>query len=126
MRTTTSATVTDCRSPTVEGTGEVPTPGSGAPLKPGEFFLGYPDEAGPPARLPQPEILSRNGSFLAYRRLQEHVGAFREFLRQTWRDARGTGTDRGEADGALAQRRPAGSRSGERRSSPRCGPAAEQ
>jgi Dyp-type peroxidase family len=68
--------------PTVEGTGEVPTPGSGAPLKPGEFFLGYPDEAGPPPRLPRPEILSRNGSFLAYRRLQEHVGAFREFLRQ--------------------------------------------
>jgi Dyp-type peroxidase family len=68
--------------PTVEGTGEVPTPGSGAPLKPGEFYLGYPDEAGPPPRLPRPEILSRNGSFLAYRRLQEHVGAFREFLRQ--------------------------------------------
>ena len=68
--------------PTVEGTGEIPTPGSGAPLKPGEFFLGYPDEAGPPPRLPRPEILSRNGSFLAYRRLQEHVGAFREFLRQ--------------------------------------------
>jgi Dyp-type peroxidase family len=67
--------------PVVEGTGEVPTPGSGAPLKPGEFFLGYPDEEGY-SGLPQPEILCRNGSFLAYRRLQEHVGAFREFLRQ--------------------------------------------
>jgi deferrochelatase/peroxidase EfeB len=32
--------------------------------------------------LPQPEILSRNGSYLAYRRLQEHVGVFRDFLRQ--------------------------------------------
>lgn len=60
----------------------MPTPGSGPPLKPGEFFLGYPDEGGIPGRLPQPEILSRNGSFLAYRRLQEHVGAFRQFLRQ--------------------------------------------
>jgi Dyp-type peroxidase family len=68
--------------PTIEGTGDVPTPGSGAPLKPGEFFLGYPDEAGEPGALPQPEILSRNGSFLAYRRLEEHVGLFREFLRQ--------------------------------------------
>jgi Dyp-type peroxidase family len=68
--------------PVIEGTGEVPTPGSGAPLKPGEFFLGYPDEDGPPTRLPQPEVLSRNGSFLAYRRLQEHVGAFRDFLRE--------------------------------------------
>ena len=68
--------------PTIEGTGDVPTPGSGAPLKPGEFFLGYPDEEGLPGPLPQPEILSRNGSFLAYRRLQEHVGRFRAFLRQ--------------------------------------------
>jgi Dyp-type peroxidase family len=68
--------------PVIEGSGEVPTPGSGAPLKAGEFILGYPDEAGPPANLPQPEILSRNGSYMAYRRLQEHVGRFREFLRQ--------------------------------------------
>jgi len=67
--------------PEIEGTGMTPTPGSGAPLKPGEFFLGYPDEAGEAAGLPQPEILSKNGSFLAYRRLQEHVGAFRDFLR---------------------------------------------
>ena len=68
--------------PVVEGTGEVPTPGSGPPLKPGEFFLGYPDENTPTQPLPQPEILSRNGSYLAYRQLQEHVGAFRDFLRQ--------------------------------------------
>ena len=68
--------------PVMEGTGEVPTPGSGGPLKPGEFILGYPDENGPPANLPQPEILSRNGSYMAYRRLQEHVGKFRDFLRE--------------------------------------------
>src|ERR1700751_3897732 len=68
--------------PVMEGSGEEPTPGSGAPLKPGEFILGYPDEDGPPANLPQPEILSRNGSYMAYRRLQEHVGAFRDFLLQ--------------------------------------------
>ena len=54
----------------------MPTPGSGAPLKAGEFFLGYADEDGVIVPLPQPEILSRNGSFLAYRRLEEHVGAF--------------------------------------------------
>ena len=67
--------------PVVEGTDDVPTPGSGAPLKAGEFFLGYPDEDGVTPPLPQPEILSRNGSYLAYRMLQEHVGAFRDFLR---------------------------------------------
>jgi len=68
--------------PVIEGTGEEPTPGSGAPLKAGEFILGYPDEDGLPANLPKPEVLSRNGSYMAYRRLQQHVGAFRAFLRQ--------------------------------------------
>jgi Dyp-type peroxidase family len=68
--------------PVIEGTGEAPTPGTGAALRAGEFILGYPDEHGPPSNLPQPEILSRNGSYMAYRRLQEHVGRFRDFLRQ--------------------------------------------
>jgi len=68
--------------PVIEDSGEEPTPGSGGPLKAGEFILGYPDEAGPGPALPKPEILSRNGSFMAYRRLQEHVGAFRDFLRR--------------------------------------------
>jgi Dyp-type peroxidase family len=68
--------------PVIEGSGEVPTPGSGGLLKAGEFILGYPDESGPGPALPQPEVLSRNGSYMAYRRLEEHVGRFREFLRQ--------------------------------------------
>ena len=67
--------------PVIEGSGDEPTPGSGAPLKPGEFILGYPDESGLQQPLPQPEALSRNGSFMAYRRLEEHVGKFRDFLR---------------------------------------------
>ncbi|MBU9762409.1 peroxidase [Mycobacterium sp. TNTM28] len=67
--------------PAVKGAGEEPTPGSGPALEPGEFILGYPDENGPPTGLPQPEVLSHNGSYLAYRRLREHVGAFRDFLR---------------------------------------------
>lgn len=66
----------------IAGSGEEPTPGSGAPLNAGEFILGYPDEDGHVATQPQPEILARNGSYMAYRRLQEHVGAFRDFLRQ--------------------------------------------
>ena len=68
--------------PVIEGSGDEPTPGSGAPLKAGEFILGYPDESGPGPALPQPEVLSRNGSFMAYRRLEEHVGKFRDFLRE--------------------------------------------
>jgi deferrochelatase/peroxidase EfeB len=68
--------------PVIEGTGAEPTPGSGPPIKPGEFLLGYPDEKGPSAGMPQPETLSRNGSYVAYLRMEEHVGAFRDFLRQ--------------------------------------------
>lgn len=66
--------------PVMEGTEDIPYAGCGGPLKPGEFILGYPDESGQPYPMPQPEILSRNGSYLAYRRLEEHVGRFRDFL----------------------------------------------
>jgi Dyp-type peroxidase family len=66
----------------IEGSGIEPTPGSGAPVKAGEFILGQVDESGELVPLPKPEVLSRNGTFMAYRRLQQHVGAFREFLRQ--------------------------------------------
>ena len=68
--------------PVIEGAGVEPTPGSGPPLKAGEFFLGYKDESGFDPPLPKPEALTRNGSFVAYFRMQEHVGVFREFLRQ--------------------------------------------
>ena len=73
----------DRLSPTIiEGSGDEPTPGSGGPLKAGEFILGYPDEDGNVAGQPEPEVLRRNGSYAAYRRLEEHVGAFRDFLRE--------------------------------------------
>lgn len=68
--------------PVMKGSGEMPTPGSGDPLEPGEFILGYPDENGPVANLPQPEVLSRNGSYMAYRRLYEDVALFRSYLRE--------------------------------------------
>ena len=67
--------------PSIEGTNDPPTPGSIRAIKAGEFFLGYADESGETPALPQPEALTRNGSYLAYLRLQEHVGVFREFLR---------------------------------------------
>src|SRR5437764_1974831 len=49
----------------IEGLSEHAAAGIGPPSKPGEFFLGYPDEEGTVGPLPQPEILSRNGSYLA-------------------------------------------------------------
>jgi len=66
--------------PVMKGSGEDPTPGSGDPLEPGEFILGYPDEDGPVTNLPSPEVLVRNGSYMAYRRLEEHVGLFRDYI----------------------------------------------
>src|ERR1700744_3311727 len=58
-------------TPEIEGTGITPTPGSGPPIKAGEFILGYPDEDGPAPKLPQPENLSRNGRHIASRRVKE-------------------------------------------------------
>ena len=81
-RTSISAIATGCQSRPSRGTASTPTPGTGEPLKPGEFILGYPDEYGVIADNPRPEILASNGSYMAYRRLEEHVGKFRDFLRQ--------------------------------------------
>jgi Dyp-type peroxidase family len=67
--------------PDIEGSGAKAPANPDMAIKAGEFVLGYPDEANPSPKIPQPEILARNGSFTAYRRLEEHVGAFREFLR---------------------------------------------
>jgi Dyp-type peroxidase family len=99
--------------PAIEGAGAEPTLGSGPPVKPGEFFLGYPDEEGSPAGMPQPTILSQNGSYVAYLRIEEHVGAFRDFLRahgespeqQEWLAAKMMGRWRSGAPLVLAPQR---------------------
>jgi Dyp-type peroxidase family len=66
----------------IAGTGQPVQPGSGPPVRPGEFFLGHVDESGVVPLAPSPPELSRNGSYLAYLKLQEHVGVFRDFLRE--------------------------------------------
>ncbi|HTN82780.1 MAG TPA: peroxidase [Sorangium sp.] len=66
----------------IEGAGGDPQPGSGPPVMPGEFFLGYVDESGAVPPLPEPAIVTKNGSYLAYFRLEEHVALFRDFLRR--------------------------------------------
>ena len=82
-----------------------------APLKAGEFVLGWPGETGFPPPAPQPDVLAQNGSFLVYRKLEQHVAAFRAFLARAGRrvvasDAGALGIElaRGEAGGTLAQR----------------------
>ena len=66
---------------TIDGTNESPTAGSLPAVKPGEFFIGYEDESGETVPPPQPEALTHNGSYMAYLRIQEHVGVFRDFLK---------------------------------------------
>jgi len=68
--------------PAVEGTGVPGTNPKERPFKAGEFVLGYPDEMGGTPPVPQPEILGRNGSYVAFRKLHQRVAAFRRYLRE--------------------------------------------
>jgi Dyp-type peroxidase family len=69
-------------NPNVEGSGAVVHPGSGRPVKAGEFIMGYPDELGATAISPEPEVLRRNGTFVAFRKFHMRVAAFRRYLRE--------------------------------------------
>ncbi|GAB4413149.1 MAG: Dyp-type peroxidase [Anaerolineae bacterium] len=68
--------------PAIEGSG---APGSNpheAPLKAGEFILGYQDETGDLSPVPQPDVLGRNGTYMVFRKLHTRVAAFRQYLKQ--------------------------------------------
>lgn len=66
--------------PTVEGSGIPGTNPHEAPLKAGEFVLGYVDEMGGLSPAPQPPVLGRNGSYMAFRKLHQRVADFRSYL----------------------------------------------
>ncbi|MCE0447681.1 hypothetical protein LT493_37620 [Streptomyces tricolor] len=57
-----------------------------APLKCGEFVLGYPDELGG-VQTPQPSVLGRNGSYAVFRKLHQKVAEFRRYLRDNSTEA---------------------------------------
>ncbi len=66
--------------PAIEGSG---IPGSNpkeAPLKAGEFVLGYPDELGGIQKT-EPEVLGRNGTYVVFRKLHQRVAEFRRYLK---------------------------------------------
>jgi Dyp-type peroxidase family len=64
-----------------------PQPGDGTPdghghwnpVALGEFILGLPDEEEALPEAPLPPELAKNGTYLVYRKLQQHVGKFREY-----------------------------------------------
>lgn len=58
-----------------------PTPeGSLAPLALGAFLCGYPNELGFDPPFPAADQVRRNGTFMAYRKLEEHVARFRDYI----------------------------------------------
>ncbi|WP_329293572.1 Dyp-type peroxidase [Streptomyces sp. NBC_01455] len=73
--------------PAIEGTG---IPGTNPYEKPliraGEFIIGYKDETHGIAPVPQPEVLGRNGTYVAFRKLHTRVADFRQYLRDRAKD----------------------------------------
>ncbi len=67
--------------PAIEGSGIPGTNPRETPLKAGEFVLGYADEISEAPEIPQPDVLGRNGSYVAFRKLHQRVAEFRRYLR---------------------------------------------
>jgi deferrochelatase/peroxidase EfeB len=68
------------------GQGRLNAAGQWEPLATGEFLLGHPDEAQEIAGHAMPGDFSRNGTFMAYRKLHQHVDTFRTYIDKTGRD----------------------------------------
>jgi len=62
------------------GQGKMLPDGSWAPLATGEFLLGWPDESQEIAGAAMPLDFSRNGTFMAYRKLHQNVFAWRRYM----------------------------------------------
>ncbi|KXF55414.1 peroxidase [Rhodococcus sp. SC4] len=67
--------------PSIEGVGIAGSNPHEPALKAGEFILGYPDETGNLPPTPQPDVLGRNGTYLAVRKIHTKVAAWRQYLR---------------------------------------------
>ncbi len=67
------------------GQGKLQQDRTWAPLATGEFLLGYVDEAQEIPGDTYPFEFTRNGTFMAYRKLHEQVGSFRRWVEDTAR-----------------------------------------
>ena len=68
-------------TPSYPGDGVLQPDGTWRPVKPGEFLLGYEDEAGPEGiQAPDPPELRLNGTYVVFRKLYQDVAAFRRYL----------------------------------------------
>jgi Dyp-type peroxidase family len=73
--------------PAIEGSGIPGTNPKEQSLKAGEFILGYRDELGG-IQTTQPEVLGRNGTYIVFRKLRQHVAEFRQFLKANSTDSK--------------------------------------
>lgn len=62
------------------GRGKQMADGTWEPLATGEFLLGHIDEAREYPAAPNPILLSRNGTYMVYRKLHENVATFEKYL----------------------------------------------
>jgi len=68
-------------APAYPGDGVLEADGTWRSLKPGEFLLGYEDEAGAEGiQTPEPRELRLNGTYMVFRKLYQDVAAFRRYL----------------------------------------------
>jgi Dyp-type peroxidase family len=78
-------------APSYPGDGVLEPDGTWRPLKPGEFLLGYEDEAGAAgAQTPDPPELRLNGTYVVFRKLYQDVAAFRRYLASAARSLYGS------------------------------------
>ena len=75
--------------PAVEGSGVAGSNPNEAPIKAGEFILGYPDETGGLPPMPTPDVLGRNGTYIVFRKLHTRVAAYRRYLQAKAKDREG-------------------------------------
>ena len=67
--------------PAIEGSGIPGTNPKEAPLKAGEFVLGYRDEMNGLQKT-EPEILGKNGTYVVFRKLHQRVAEFRKYIKE--------------------------------------------
>jgi Dyp-type peroxidase family len=67
--------------PAIEGSGIPGTNPKEAPLKSGEFVIGYRDEMNGLQKT-DPEILGKNGTYVVFRKLHQRVAEFRKYIKE--------------------------------------------
>lgn len=73
-------------APPAPGGGTPRANGSWAPVALGEILVGHPDEDGRVQHLPANRLLARNGTYMAFRKLEQDVVGFRAFTKRAAKD----------------------------------------